>query len=163
MAARRRDRGGRGIGTRLARRAEDTAQIKAPAMNITLGSIGFLSLAAALTTWQNAFEFLFGKDASDNVRAAVLIATIAAVVIVAAADMLSRALAARGENRYIAPWAKGWTARLITGGEDEPGFVVAGMRVSASNPDKIEYLVVKDGESKWRPASKVTLVPPTAT
>lgn len=142
-------------------RAVDVSPVKAPAMNITLGTAGTLSLAAVLTTWKNAFEFLFGTGAGDGTRAAVLIATIAAIVLIASADMFARAIAARQDARHIVPWAKGWTATIVKPGEDQSGYLVAAMRVRASSPDDIEYLLVKEGESNsWERAEIVRLSPP---
>src|SRR3712207_3426268 len=70
-------------GGRLANRGGPAAPIKAPAMNITLGTAGTLGLGAVLTAWHNGFEFIFGKNAPNDVRKDVLIATIFAIVIVA--------------------------------------------------------------------------------
>jgi hypothetical protein len=62
------------------------------------------------------------------------------------------------------PWAKGWTATLVKPGEDPSGYLVAGMRVRASSPDDIEYLLVKEGESNsWERAEIVRLNPPVQT
>jgi hypothetical protein len=105
----------------LRNRAVDVSPVKAPAMNITLGSAGVLSLAAVLTVWKDAFEFLFGTAARDGIRAAILIATIAAIVLVASADMFARAIAARQDPWHIVPWAKGWTATIIQAGRGRNG------------------------------------------
>jgi hypothetical protein len=153
------------IKSKLEERASGTAQIKAPSMNITLGSATVLSLAAALTAWKESFDFIFGEEEKVpfGVREGVLIATIAAVVLIVAADMLARAIAARGDATHIVPWGKDWKATRTNGGAQENGFLVAGMRVGTANPDAVEYLLVKEGESpSWRRASEVVLQPPCA-
>lgn len=133
-------------------------------MNITLGSAGVLSLAAVLTTWKNAFEFLFDEGASNSVRAAVLIATIAAIVLVVSADMFSRSIAVRQDPTHIVPWARGWTATVFSPGEDKAGYIVAGMRARASSPEDVEYLLVKEGEAPaWERSTEVRLKPPAAS
>jgi hypothetical protein len=148
----------------LRNRAVDVSPVKAPAMNITLGSAGVLSLAAVLTVWKDAFEFLFGADARPGIRAAILIATIAAIVLIASSDMFARAIATRQDPWHVVPWAKGWTATIIGPGEDETGFIVAGMRVRASSPEDVEYLLAKEGEAtRWEGAEVVRLKPPATT
>jgi hypothetical protein len=147
----------------LKNRAVQIAPIKAPAMNITLGTAGVLSLAAVLTTWKKSFEFIFGDSGAvpASVREGVLIATIVAIVFVAAADMVARAIAARQDATHVMPWTKGWSATWTKPEPREGGFIVAAMRVKASNPDKIEYLLVKEGAGPaWRPAPEVVLDPP---
>jgi hypothetical protein len=147
--------------TALRNRAADVSPVKAPAMNITLGSAGVLSLAAVLTTWKDAFDFLFGADARDGIRAAILIATIGAIVLIASADMFARSIAARQDPWHVVPWAKGWTATIVRPGEDETGWLVAGMRVRSSSPEDVEYLLVKEGEANsWERAEVVRLKPP---
>jgi hypothetical protein len=148
----------------LSERAAQTSLIKAPAMNITLGSAGVLSLAAVLTAWKEAFDFIFGADkpVSDTIRKDLLIATIAAIVVVAAADMIARAVAARGDPTHIMPWAKGWKATWTGAEPHESGYLLAGMRVRASNPDEVEYLLVNgDKGPAWHRASDVVLQPPS--
>jgi hypothetical protein len=96
-----------------------------------------------------------------GVREGVLIATIAAIVVVAAADMLARAIAARRDTTHIVPWGQGWKASWTKLKSDRNGFIVAGMRVAASNPDGVEYLLVKDGRPPtWCAAADVVLDPP---
>lgn len=146
---------------RLANRAVKRSPIKAPAMNITLGTGGVLSLGAALTTWKESFEFLFEVPPTDAIRAQVLIATIAAIVVVAAADMFSRAISARQDPHHVLPWGAGWTAAISQPEADDPGYIVAGMRTRASQPDAVEYLLVKAGSAPvWKRAADVTLAPP---
>jgi hypothetical protein len=147
----------------LSNRAAETGHIKAPAMNITLGSAGVLSLAAALTAWNEAFDFIFGEEAKVpfTVREGVLIATIGAIVLVAAADMLARAIAARGDPTHVVPWGRGWKATWTQPEPSEGGFLVAGMRVRASNPNEVEYLLIRDDQAPaWRQAKQVVLQPP---
>ncbi len=149
--------------SQLNQRAADTGHIKAPALNITLGTAGTLSLAAVLTAWKEAFDFIFGdeKPVPYGVREGVLIATIGAVVLVAAADMLARAIAARGDPTHIVPWAKDWKATWTLPDPDEGSYSVAGMRVRTSNPDEVEYLLIKEGKAPaWHRAEEVVLQPP---
>jgi hypothetical protein len=144
----------------LSERAAESGVIKAPAMNITLGSAGVLSLAAVLTAWKEGFDFIFGSDkpVSDTIRKDVLIATIAAIVAVAAADMIARAIAARSDPTHIVPWAQGWTATWTAPNPDKNDYLVAGMRVRASNPNEVEYLLIKEGEGPdWRLGKDVVL------
>ena len=144
--------------TPLRERAIDVSPVKAPAMNITLGSTGVLALAAVLTTWKEAFDYLFGTEASDGIRATILVA---AIVVVVAADMFSRSIAARQDETHVVPWAKGWKATVIGTGEDKTDFLAAGMRVRASSPEDVEYLLVKTGEAPaWERAESVRLQPP---
>jgi hypothetical protein len=151
-----------GMTGKLARRAIAVSPIKAPAMNITLGSIGVLSLATVLTVWKEAFEYLFG-NAALGIRRDVLIATMAAIVTIAAVDMLARAIASRNDNEHVVPWGGGWTASIAQAGLDKQGYVVAGLRARASAPESIEYLLVKDGEAPlWHSAASVHLKPPEA-
>src|SRR5437899_688898 len=84
------------------------APVKAPAFRITLGSLGAFSLTAAVTAWKKAFEEIFGAHASSSIRETILVATIAAVVIVASSDMFARAIAVRHDLHVVAPWARGW-------------------------------------------------------
>ncbi|HYM54249.1 MAG TPA: hypothetical protein VES97_02720 [Solirubrobacteraceae bacterium] len=132
-------------------------------MNITLGSAGVLSLAAVLTAWKEAFDFIFGEEAKVpySVREGLLIATIGAIVLVAAADMLARAIAARGDPTHVVPWGEGWKATWTKPEPHDGDYLVAGMRVRASNPNEVEYLLVKEGEAPaWRQAKQVVLQPP---
>ncbi len=154
----------KGFMSSLRNRAVQVSPIKAPAMNITLGTAGVLSLAAVLTAWKKGFEFIFGDsgDVPFGVREGVLIATIAAIVVVAAADMLARAIAARRDTTHVVPWSKGWKATWTKPEPSEGDFIVAGMRVAASNPDKVEYLLVKEDQApSWRVAEEVVLDPPS--
>lgn len=130
-------------------------------MNITLGTAGVLSLSAVLTAWKNAFEFIFGDDVSNAVREHVLIATVAAIVFVAAADMLARAIAARQDPQHVMPWGNGWTASISQDGADDFDYIVAGMRTTAGHPDLVDYLLVKAGSAPlWKRAADLTLKPP---
>ncbi len=149
---------------RIANRGAKTGVIKAPVMNVSLGAAGVISLGAALTWWKAAFEFLFGEHVGTGVRETVLVASIAAFVLVLAVDMLARAYATRNDPTHIVPWGKGWEASWIKPGADPGGFIVAGMRVKASNPDDVEYLLVKTGDAPvWRSAKEVVLKPPAKT
>jgi hypothetical protein len=145
---------------RLARRAIAVAPIKAPAMNITLGSIGTLALGTALTVWNDGFEYVFG-DASDAIRRDVLIATIAAIVVIASVDMLARAIATRHDGHLIVPWGKGWTASVVQPGLDKSGYMVAGLRARDGSSGDVEYLLAKAGETpSWHRAEDVQLTTP---
>jgi uncharacterized membrane protein YeaQ/YmgE (transglycosylase-associated protein family) len=147
----------------LSDRAAETGHIKAPAMNITLGTAGALSLAAVLTAWNEAFDFIFGEGEKVpfNVREGVLIATIGAIVLVAAADMLARAIAARGDPTHVVPWGAGWKGTWTQPEPSEGGYLVAGMRIRASDPNEVEYLLVKEDKAPaWRQAKQVVLQPP---
>ena len=138
------------------------APVKAPAFMITLGSVGAFSLTAAVTAWKKAFEEIFGAHVSSSVRETILVASIAAIVVVASSDMFARAIAVRHDARVVAPWAKGWHASISEAGPDATGYVVAAARVSAVNPNHIEYLLVKDGaESQWQAATSVQLQSPS--
>lgn len=145
---------------KLAKRAIGVSPIKAPAMNITLGSVGVLALGTALTTWQQAFESVFG-DTSDGIRRDVMIATIAAIVVIAATDMFARAIASRGDHKFVVPWGKGWTASVANSGLDDAGYLVAGVRARSSAPEDMEYLLVKADEApKWHRSANVKLTEP---
>ena len=128
-------------------RALERSPIKAPAMNISLGTIGVLSLGTVLSTWKEAFEFVFGDATTPNIRAAVLIATIAGIAVVASVDMLARALSVRIDHSNVLTFAKGWPSTLVKAGPDEDGFAIVAVRAGDSGA---EYLLVKDGEGpQW--------------
>jgi hypothetical protein len=142
----------------LKNRAIDRAAIKAPALNISLGSIGVLSLATALTAWKNGFEFLFERS-TPGVRAAVLIATLGVIAIIVAADMLARAIATRKDSMHVVPMGKGWTASIVQAGADDPGYTVAAVRAGATGT---ECLLVKAGQAPtWHASDKIALQAPT--
>ncbi len=146
----------------LSDRKIERSPIKAPAMNITLGTAGALSLGATLTVWKDAFEFLFGDNAPYGTRAAVLIATIAAIVLLAAADMLARAIATRRDVRHVMAMGQGWTASIHKPEADESGFTVAAVRASDAASSDPEYLLIKAGTAPaWHPATGITLIPPS--
>ena len=149
-----------GFLTALSQRQVAQSPIKAPAMNITLGTAGVLSLGAVLTAWKDAFEYIFGANVSNGVRAAVLIAVIAAVVVIAAVDMLARAIATRRDPHHVLTLGEGWTASVQKEGADETGFTVAAARVGDA-PSEAEYLLLKDGKAPtWHRATTVTLKAP---
>jgi len=134
------------------------APIKAPAMNITLGSVGTISLAAVLTTWDQAFKFLFGTDPAPEIRERIFIVTLAAVVIIVVADMLARAIASRGERSGAVPMADGWKAILVTEGEDEGGFVAVASRDNGANLGGVDVLLWKEGKgATWHRSETVRL------
>lgn len=145
---------------KLRDRAIAESPIKAPAMNITLGSVGVLSLGTALTAWDEAFRFIFGDQSTPTIRAAVLIATLAGIAIVVSADMLSRAMAVRVTDRQVVPAGRGWSASVARTGTDEAGFAVAALRAGT---DGVEYLLVKDGTAPaWFSEASVSLTAPAS-
>ena len=133
-------------------RAIERSPIKAPAMNISLGTIGVLSLGTVLTAWKQGFEFLFDTS-TPGVRAAVLIATIAAIAVVASVDMLARALAVRIDHSSVLTLGRGWPGTVVKPGPDEDGYSIVALRAGAGGT---EYLLVKDGEGpQWRTEDQV--------
>ena len=136
-------------------RAIGVSPIKAPAMNITLGSVGVLSLSTALTAWDEGFRFIFGDQSAPGIRATVLVATLAGIAVVVSVDMLSRALAVRGDDRQVVPAGRGWTASVKRDGTAPEEFQVAALR---SGSDGVEYLLLKSGEvPAWFSESSVLL------
>jgi hypothetical protein len=142
-------------------RAIERSPVKAPAFNVTLGTVGVLSLGTVLVVWREGFEYLFfGQEGvSPAVRASVLIATIAAIVVVVSVDMLARAIAVRGEVQHVVAMPRGWTASVVKDGAVEAGYLVAAVRAGDNGS---EVLLVRDGEAPtWH--SRAALVAPNSS
>ena len=145
----------------LQRRAKDIPEaMKAPATNLTLGSGFIAGIGAIVLAWNEAFEKIFGKDASESTRKDVLIAVIFAFALIAAADMFSRAIAASAHERGVgmvaaaglqhpgvAPIFPGIPATITTG-TDRPGYIAIVMRTDVD--DRRSYLLIKGGRKpQW--------------
>jgi hypothetical protein len=91
----------------------------------------------------------------------ILIAVVAAFALIAAADIISRAIvAAPRDISHIAPAPEGWKASIIQEGADDPDYLVVGIRFGSN--DSLEYLLVKDGKpAKWKGQAEVTVTTPS--
>lgn len=133
--------------------------IKSPATNLTLGTAGAATIATLVAAFNDSFDAIFGDTAGPSIKAAVLIAVIAAWAFVAVADMLSRAIAkaatetARGaelaarasSDLVLMPTAVSAT-RLK--GPDEPGFLAAALR-SGDDGAELVMLVRAGKPPEW--------------
>lgn len=126
-----------------------SSAIEAPATNLTMGS-GILALLAVVgTAVTPVFDTVFPAGASSGIRAAVLIAIFAAWAVVAAADLITRAIVkvATSQTQWvISPVDLATTVKRLEGADD-PGWTVAAVRFQLSSPDKTSYLLVKAGKT----------------
>jgi hypothetical protein len=142
----------------LAKRAEDTAAIKAPATNLAIGGSITALVAGVLTVWDTSYEQFFGFKPEDNpaVARAVVVAIIAAVTLLWIADLLARAIASGPSNPTYAAAPEGWTADIDTRDRDDKGYTVAAIRLTDADP---EFLLVKAGKAPvWKPLAAVQLI-----
>lgn len=134
----------------LSDRASDVpGAVKAPATNLTLGSAIIAFLAVIGTAIEPVFEAVFPDGASDGIRAAVLIAVIAAWALIGVADIIMRGVsqAATARSQWVmSPVESGITATRLEA-VDSPGWTVAAVRFPLSTPEKTSYLLVKAGET----------------
>ena len=138
------------------------APIKAPAMNITLGSVGTISLAAVLTAWKGAIDYLFGTTLDPQTRARLLMVTVLAIVVVVSVDMLARAIASRGQRSEAAPVADGWSASVSGPGLDAKAFTVVAVRSNPASVGGMDLLLWKAGAgSAWHRSEDVAVEPPS--
>ncbi len=147
--------------TKLFKASKDDA-IKGRTLNLTLFSGLAAAIAAAITVFNDSFKSVFGDDltAAETVvtKRTLLVAVIAAFAVIVVADMFARAWATASTGKLVVvPAPAGLTAKKIDG-EDQSGFTVAAMRVRPSEPDKVEYLLVKSGsEAAWVIGTNVRL------
>lgn len=134
----------------LANRAADVPEaVKAPATNLTLGSAGAATLATLATAYNDTFHSIFGDTAGPDVKAAVLIAVIAAWALIAVADIFGRAISKAATERAPATTTAVMTMLPIAviatnlDGKDRNGFLAVAVRGADGEE---EVLLVKSGE-----------------
>ncbi len=129
--------------------------IKSPVTNLTLGTAGAATIATLVAAFNDSFEAIFGTTAGPGIKAAVLIAVIAAWALIAIADIFSRAIAkAATETARGAELAAKASANVVLmptavrakrlKGPDEPGFLVAALRSGDNGADVV--MLVKEGK-----------------
>ena len=132
-------------------RNEGTDVIQSRSMRLTLGSAVGASIVALAAAIEPVFEAVFGGKATPGIRAAVLIAVIAAWTLVAVADLLARGYAT-AHTRL--PGLKATIARAT----EESGFFAVDFRPAPNDPGKVEMLLVKPGRKpEWIPASDIRI------
>ena len=82
-------------------RKEDEDIIKGGTLRLTWISAAAAGLAAFVTVFNDTFERMFGKD-QPSIKAAILIAVIAAFTLISVSDLLARALATAAKLRSSA-------------------------------------------------------------
>ena len=150
-----------------AHRAENVSgSIKSPATNLTIGSALIGLVPFVLTFWDQAFEAVFGPDASEATRRWIVLGLIAAYTVIAAADLIARAIAAAAHDSawgQVAGAAVGQTGvegvfpaqrSTKTAGQDEPGFVAVAKRTKSGQKQLL--LVKSDAEPAWVNADDVS-------
>jgi hypothetical protein len=147
----------------ITNRAADTAAIKAPALNLTLGT-GFLTfLTSAAVIFNKTFKSIFGFEPGKypTITKALLISVVAAFAAIAVADIIGRAIASGPRDiTHLAPAPKDWKAAIVQPGADDTGYLVAGIRFSTT--DRLEYLLVKAGQAPiWKTQDEVKLALPS--
>jgi len=143
--------------------------INARTLNLTLGS-GFAAfLATAITVFNDSFKAIFGEDLSGaelaRYKVTVLVAVIAAFALIAVADLLARGWTTASRTRadaqvahYMIAAAPSNLKAKKTEGVDLGGFTVAALRLKPSQPDAVEYLLVKTGAApEWVAGKHVSL------
>lgn len=136
--------------------------LKAPATNLTIGT-GILAFLGVLTTTiPGLIDKLFGEDVNNEVRKDVIVAILFAWAIVAASDLIARAIGkaaaertkAAGETAKAASVPQSLPAPAglrvtLAGGADDAVWLVAAVRVEPGT-DKLSYLVVrKNKAAQW--------------
>ncbi len=156
----------------LDRAADKPESIKAPATNLTLGSAGAATIATLVAAFNESFESIFGNDAGPNIKAAVLIAIIAAWTLIAVADIIGRAIAKAATERAsgmeraakasVPPSAepvllpKPQVAKRLKGA-DEGGYLGVAVR-NGENGDGAVMLVKADKPPEWLQRDEVEIV-----
>ena len=128
--------------------------IKMGALNATLLTGTVISIGSILTYWTDFYEKIFGYKPEENPGAAAAIFAALAIAfgLIIGADLLARGI---GSSRTsdTGPMPDGWTAVVVTSGEDEGGYAAVAIRITAGGP---EYYVVKEKAGSWRqPGSAV--------
>jgi hypothetical protein len=117
------------------------------ALNLTRFTGLGTALVVVLTTFNKAWETIFGKTTPEWAKPVVIMAVIATFAVVAAADILGRAYAA-GSRGAMIPMPPGLVA-AYTPGTDRRVSVVA-VRYRSTAPDDSEFLLVPDdGTMIW--------------
>jgi hypothetical protein len=149
--------------------------IKSPATTLTLGSAGAATIATLVTVFNESFDSIFGEGAGANIKAAVLIAIIAAWAIVAAADIVGRAVAKAATEHAAGRKAAAEVAAAATpswsimptalaaknlDGRDETGFLA----VATRTVDGVEQVMLIKAATRpiWVPYEKVEFPGSTA-
>lgn len=137
--------------------ASKSDAIKGRTLNLTLFSGLAAAITAAITVFNDSFKEIFGDTLTGtdlaDAKLTLLVAVIAAFTLIAVADLLARAWATAASTKVIVTPVPGSPAAKTLDGD---GYAIAAMRVKASAPDEVEYLLVKAGtEPTWTPAAKV--------
>ena len=148
------------------RAAGVASAIKAPTTNLTIGSAGAGVVAFVLTFWDQAFETIFGKNASEATRQWIVLALIGAFAAIAVADLIARAIATAAHERAwsrvaSAAVSQSGVAAVVpaqsaksTNGVDRDGLVAVAERTRKGSK---QFLLVKaDAEPAWVDANDVS-------
>jgi hypothetical protein len=135
-------------------RDEKEDVVKSGALRLTWVSGAIGGIGALVTIFNEQFINVFGDNASDGIKASVLIAIIAAWALIAVADILGRSIttSARLRQALDKPIAAPKGMRVtLTKGTDSEGWAVAAIRSADGGDDsKLEFLVAKAGQTpQW--------------
>jgi hypothetical protein len=136
--------------------------IKARTLNLTRVSGLAAVIATAITVFNKSFKAIFGDKLTGvnlaNAKLTLVVAVIAAFALIAVADLIARAWATAAGGSFVIASAPGGLTATKTEGVDEPGYTVAAVRFKPTEPDAVEYLLVKAGEAPgWTVGSKLKL------
>jgi hypothetical protein len=132
-------------------------------LNLTKTSAFGAAVVGLVTAINPLFESVFGEDASDWIKAAIIIAAIASWALIATADILGRGYASANQNLQIAPMPSAAIASKTVGG-DVAGYSVVAVRLDPTKRDSAEFLITKTGkETEWIDGKDLDFSPPTAT
>lgn len=117
------------------------------ALNLTRVTGLGAALVAVLTTFNGAWETIFGESTPDWAKPVVIISVIGAFAVVAAADILGRGYVA-GQRGDVFRLPAGLTATYTLGKDEE--VALAGVQYGRANDENAQFLVVKaDKSTAW--------------
>lgn len=123
-------------------RDENADVVKAGAFRLTLGT----QLGAAIAALVTAINPIFGDTFRPGLKTAIIIASIAALAVIGAADVIARAWATCCSQPRMALAPKGVDVRYIPlSAEEEQGWTVVALRPKPDDRSSTEFLIVKHG------------------
>jgi hypothetical protein len=141
----------------LSDRARDTAVIRAPITNLTIGASVTAFVASALVLWDDAYEKFFGfkPEQHPGVARAVIIAIIAAVTLMWIADVLAPRDRIRADGFALCTGAGRLDCRHRPSRPRQEGLH---RRRDPVTQGGAEFLLVKDGDApEWKSLSAIDL------